>query len=110
MDKWTILNNIQAYAEKRPSALPFLEQLKNDIEQWSKESITWSVDDFHGRAVEMEHDADPNFEYEGDDSVFRIYDPEKFQEALERMISGHDATIGITWDNIDALLDEYCKK
>ena len=59
-------------------------------------TITWSVEDFEGRAVDIEANNDTR------------YDRDRFELALERMISQHDATIGITWDTVDFYLDQYC--
>lgn len=60
--------------------------------------ISWSVDDFEGRAAERE----------GENLWHYKYDRTKFQDALDTMISKHDASIGINWDVIDYYLDEYC--
>ena len=57
--------------------------------------IYWSVEDFKSRAVERDKDK---------------YDESKFEEALDRMIDKHDATMGISWDTIDFYLDEMCLK
>ena len=37
----------------------------------------------------------------------QVYDRDKFQYALNRMIDKHDASIGINWDTIQAYLDAY---
>lgn len=63
--------------------------------------VFWHVDDFKGRAEENkdwlnDHDSDVK------------YDESKFEDALDRMISNHDAEIGINWDVIDCYLLE-CK-
>jgi len=79
------------------------------FEQYKKESIRWTVDDFCEQAASNEFNIDPNFEYKNDDS-FRKYDPTKFQYALELMIHKHDAMYGISWDTIDFYLNEYCLK
>lgn len=59
-------------------------------------SITWSVDDFAMQAANRKHP--------------EIYDPERYEYALNIMVDKHDACIGITWDTIDVYLDEYCIK
>lgn len=80
-------------------------------------SVGWSVNDFISRAWEKEFpDIEPeNIAYDSIDfneiaKQLKVYDPDKFRDALERMIYRHDATIGITWDTIDYYLDEYCLK
>ena len=83
--------------------------LKEEFEQYKKESIRWMVGDFYDQAAQNEFNIDPNFEYE-DDNSFRKYDPTKFQAALELMIHRHDAMYGITWDTIDYYLNELCLK
>jgi hypothetical protein len=64
--------------------------LQEEFEQYRKESIKWSVDDF------IEHD------YRG----YTITRGQA-QKALERMIAQHDATIGITWDTIGWYIREF---
>lgn len=61
--------------------------------------ISWCVDDFesHAEHIENEH-------HDGK----QVYDRDKFQYALDRMIDKHDATIGINWETIQIYLDEYC--
>ena len=75
-----------------------LEALRKEFEQWKKESIKWSIDDFYTQIqCRREYDEDN-------------YDETKFQECLEMMIQNHDANVGIDWTDIDYYLDEYCKK
>ena len=62
------------------------------------EQITWSVEDFESRAVEIE-------EARGKEQIF---DRSEFPAALYTMIDRHDASIGITWESIDYHLEEYC--
>ena len=61
-------------------------------------SIVWTTDDFESRAEQLEEDSEP-----------LLFDRAKFQSTLHLMIRKHDATIGISWDTIDAYLQEYCK-
>lgn len=61
--------------------------------------ILWSTEDFRGRAIQKE----------GEHLWQKVYNENKFQEALETMISKHDASIGINWDTIDYYLNEICK-
>ena len=62
--------------------------------------ITWSTEDFKGRAIQIE----------GEDNWQNVYDESKFQEALDRMIDKHDAELGITWVTVDFWLNELCLK
>ena len=66
------------------------ELLLKEFEQYKKESIKWSVEDF----TEYEH------------SDFTIND-QQAQDALERMIQKHDASFGISWDTIYYYIEEY---
>ena len=66
------------------------ESLLKEFEQYKKESVKWGVADF----IEYDHDR------------YTITE-EQAQEALERMIYKHDATIGITWESIECYLSEY---
>lgn len=65
-------------------------QLKQEFEQYKKESIKWSVDDFLSLEVEGYH-----------------ITPENAQKALERMIEMHDASIGINWEVVRFWFEEY---
>ena len=65
-----------------------------------KTTISRSVDDFETEAREME-----NFIQ----NKKTLYDRSKFQEAVELMISKHDAETEISWSTIRYYLDEYCK-
>ncbi len=65
--------------------------LQAEFEQYKRESVKWSVEDFT--------DYDTDGEY--------TITEEKAQEALEHMIDKHDASIGITWDTVDCYLKEY---
>ena len=66
------------------------ESLLKEFEQYKKESVKWSVEDF----TWYEHD------------TYTINE-EQAQDALERMINKHDASIGITWDTIEYYICEY---
>jgi hypothetical protein len=65
----------------------------------NERSITWSVEDFEGRAKDIE----------GEDWE-KVYDKSGFQDALETMIRHHDCSHGITWDTIDYYLQKICRK
>ena len=70
-----------------------------DFEQYKRESIKWSIEDFEAQA--KNHCDDEKWEL--------IYDRNKFQDALERMINKHDAEWGVNWTSIDCYLEE-CKR
>ena len=61
-----------------------LENLQREFEQYKRESVKWSVEDFIGSAVDLGYELTR----------------EQAQEALEDMIASHDPTIGITWDTV----------
>lgn len=46
----------------------------------------------------------------GGDDWEIIYDVDKFQSALERMIFKHNADEGITWSTVSEYLNKYCRK
>lgn len=75
-------------------------EIKSDLEELDKTSIHWSTLDFETKAREIE----------GFYSKEDIYDRNKFKEALEVMISNHDASVGINWNDVENILDTYCKK
>jgi hypothetical protein len=66
------------------------ESLLKEFEQYKKESVKWSVEDF----TWYEHD------------TYTINE-EQAQEALERMIYKHDAELGINWTTIEYYIEEY---
>jgi len=66
------------------------EALLKEFEQYKKESIKWSVEDF----TWYEHDK-------------YTINEEQAQEALERMIQKHDAEYGISWQTVDYYIGEY---
>ena len=69
------------------------------VKEMSVGSIQWSVEDFEMKAWDMCGDDWEN-----------IYDKEKFPAALVVMIDNHDCNNGVTWDDVEYYLDEYCKK
>lgn len=73
-------------------------KIKQEYKALQDRSITWGVDDFEARAGEIKG---PNWK--------DFYDEDKFQEALEDMISNHDANNGINWDTIDYYLYDICR-
>jgi hypothetical protein len=66
-----------------------LRQVLAEFEQYKRESIKWSVEDF----MEMEDEYD----------ITR----EQAQQALEAMISKHDCNHGITWDDVAYFKSRY---
>jgi len=76
---------LQAQPKEDEQSIPSLQE---EFEQYKRESIKWSVEDFLG-----------------DDNYFIT--PEKAQEALEQMIRKHDASWGITWETVKVYLEEY---
>ena len=66
---------------------------KEEFDQYKKESIKWSVEDF------------TTLEVDG----WEISD-EQAQEALERMIYKHDCNNGITWVDLEYYVEDYGTK
>lgn len=73
------------------------------LETQPQHSISWDIDDFEQRAVELEDEEKDLADNE------TLYDRSKFQGALELMISRHDCNVGISWDIVDDYLNNYCK-
>lgn len=71
------------------------EDLLAEFEQYKKESIKWSIEDF----------TTLNAEY---DDLY-ITD-ENAQKALESVIRTHDCDLGITWEHIRWVFEEYADK
>ena len=88
------IDNIIVKFEKLAKSI---SELANEIEQYKKESVKWSIEDFQKEASYFNKDQE-------------TYDPTKFQKALELMISNHDAETGITWEILQFYLDEHCLK
>jgi len=86
----------------------------NDINNPTSISLNWSIDDFETRALELEEEADKNYEpdYDSKDELinkpFPIYNRTKFPNALYQMQHHHDCNNGITWDTIDFYLHLLC--
>lgn len=79
--------------------LSTVRQAKIEKEEYLLRSISWNVLDFEGRATHFQKEF-PEKNY--------IFDENKFEDALQKMIKDHDATVGITWDTVDFYLKEYC--
>jgi hypothetical protein len=69
------------------------EALLKEFWQYKRESIKWSVEDF------IEH-AYPDYTITEDQA----------QQALEDMISDHDACLGVTWETITFYINKYGTK
>lgn len=67
--------------------------LLENFEQYKKESIKWSIEDF----THLDKD-----EWEITDELA--------QDALEDMINNHDCNIGITWVTLDDYIEKYGTK
>lgn len=74
--------------------------------------VYWSVADFEGQAKEQ-------WEFHRDNIYMKnpyknatcwqdVYDENKFEEALDRMVNKHDANEGISWITVNFWLDEMC--
>lgn len=70
-----------------------LDALQQEFDQYKRESIKWSVEDFTGEAKNI---------------GYHITE-EQAQDALERMIHKHDCELGITWLTIQYYIEEYGK-
>ena len=89
------------YGAKGVSTFLLNHDRKREIENaldTNSGQVSWCIDDFECQAEYCEE-----MREEGE-----LYDREKFQSALDRMIDKHDATIGITWETIQLYLNEYC--
>ena len=75
-----------------------ISQAEKEFEDWKERSVTWSVEDFEGRAADIYGDTWED-----------IFDKSLFENELYDMIRHHDCNNGITWDTIDVYLDN-CKK
>ena len=90
------------YGVKGISTYVMMHDRKREIENaldHNVGSIAWCIDDFESHAEHIEE-----IHHDGG----KVYDRDKFQDALHRMINKHDASIGISWESIQVYLDEYC--
>jgi hypothetical protein len=81
------------------SILKYLESLK----QQQKDDfiqIEWGIIDFETRALEIEQDSKINR---------KIFERSKFAQGLKILEDMHDCNFGISWDDIDYVLENYCK-
>lgn len=80
------------------------------VKEMATGSIQWSVEDFRERAKSL-YEWYNDVEIDNDEESWKeMYDEDKFESALERMVNDHDCNDGITWGTIDAYLDSDCKK
>lgn len=70
-----------------------LKKLQKEFDQYKRESIKWSIEDFLYQEVEG-----------------WSINKRQAQEALEHMIRKHDSSIGINWDSINYWITEYGKR
>ena len=70
------------------------KRLQKEFEQYKRESIKWSWEDFTGEARAQ---------------GYRI-SKAKAQEALEEMIKRHDAGVGISWETVYCYVQIYGTK
>jgi hypothetical protein len=77
------------------------------VEEWSKmkanESfqIEWNICDFEDRASEIEESTN------GEN--IPLFDRSKFPFALKILEDHHDCNLGISWDDVDDHLNNYCR-
>ena len=71
-----------------------IDLLKNEFEQYKRESVKWSWEDFYEEAKAIGYKCSKK----------------KAQELLEEMISNHDAELGINWNVIYCYIQDNCKK
>lgn len=69
------------------------DNLLSEFNQYKKESIKWSVEDF------------TTLEVEG-----YLINDQQAQEALEEMIRNHDCNNGITWNDLEYYYEKYGTK
>lgn len=70
--------------------------------------ISWSVEDFKGSAESFINNRFSEMSEPDKKEIYhRVFDESKFPDALEKMISKVDHSIGITWDTVDYYLHEY---
>lgn len=93
---------IQDVPADKISAVTGQAELNRCLIERGESASVWSVNDFECVAKDTES-------YFGR-PVGSLYDRTKFREALQDMISSMNPDVGITWDVVDAYLDDYCQK
>lgn len=76
----------QSYKEK-------YEALLKEFEQYKRESIKWSVEDFTSLEVDGQQISEENAQF-----------------ALDDMIHHHDCNNGITWDTVEYYFSQYSEE
>jgi len=87
-----------------------------DTAAQTTEFMGWNLTDFESRAATLELDRATDSDYfegeeytvEGGETPPQIYDRAKFTLAIHYLESGFDASVGISWDNIETLLNTWC--
>ena len=82
--------------EKYNDLLKKHKELQKEFEQYKKEAIKWSIEDF----IE--------YEIDDDEGTWTITE-EQAQKALEEMIRECDSSIGINWDVVREYYMHYAK-
>jgi len=97
------------FIELSDSAIKEIEEntsIQFDREENIKASIIWSTNDFEAQAEQNFNELKESTpeEFKHLENWEQLYDKSKFAHELERMISAHDATIGITWLTVEEYL------
>lgn len=71
-----------------------IDLIKNEFEQYKRESIKWSWEDIYYPAGEQGYKCSK----------------EQAQEILEDMIDNHDAELGINWNVVNCYIQDNCNK
>jgi len=81
----------------------YIKSFKTTEGEKFKMGIYWTTNDFKEQAAQnfIELKKDNPEEFKHLENWEQLYDKTKFPHELERMISGHDASIGITWLTIE---------
>lgn len=92
------LNNSEMSSEQLTAAIEFFNDFVETVYDYSHRSISWSVLDFESQA---QQDAGEDWE--------KVYDKDKFEDALYKMISKSDCNYGTTWTDVSLYLEECLK-
>jgi len=71
-----------------------IDLIKNEFEQYKRESIKWSWEDIYYPAGEQGYECTK----------------EQAQEILEDMIANHDAEYGINWNVVNSYIQDNCNE
>lgn len=99
-----------------------LSTIEEEFHNYKMHSVSWSAQDVKHRAIEnfrymLENADDPHDsvsalmakEISGCKTWSDYYDETKFEDVILEVIQRHDASIGITWETIDAYLPQAKK-